>query len=112
MQGHDHAISRTFPLGENGVPNGECIELIDGVEYSIDPKGVIYLMNGPSGTQVRAPVSIDSSLYKYAEGSNTGSWAELHFNGDTLTVEVKWCDESTQHTYFKWGIKKSGASIR
>ena len=107
LQGHDHAISRTFPIDEFGTPNDETVELMDGVEYSVDPKGVIYLMNGPSGNQVREPVKIDGSLYKYAEGSKAGSWAELYFNGDMLTVEVKWYEGDIPCTYHKWGIKKT-----
>ena len=106
LQGHDHAISRTFPIDGNGVPMKESIETVNDVEYSIKPNGVIYLMNGPTGTQTRIPVKIDETLYKYAERSNAASWAEFFIDGETLTFEVKWLDGEKECTYYKWGIKK------
>lgn len=106
LQGHDHAISRTFPIGEGGVPKTEIVEVIDDIEYSINPKGVIYLMNGPAGTQTRVPVEIDEALYKYAERSNVASWAEFFVDGNKLTFEVKYYGGEKDCTYYKWGIKK------
>ena len=106
LQGHDHAISRTFPIGEGGVPKAEIVEVIDDIEYSINPQGVIYLMNGPAGTQTRVPVEIDEALYKYAERSNVASWAEFFVDGNVLTFEVKYYDGEKDCTYHKWGIKK------
>lgn len=106
LQGHDHAISRTYPIDENGAPKAEAIEAANGVEYILDPDGVIYLMNGPAGTQQRAPVEIDEALYAYAESSRKASWAEIAVTEDTLTVTVKWHDGSTEHVYHTWGIKK------
>ena len=106
LQGHDHAISRTFPISADGKPRSETVEAVDGIGYSLSPKGVIYLMNGPAGTQTRIPVEVDQALYKYAQSSNAASWAELSVDGNTLTVEVKWCDSEGEHTYHKWGIRK------
>ena len=84
----------------------EIVEVIDDIEYSINPNGVIYLMNGPAGTQTRMPVEIDETLYKYAERSNVASWAEFFVDGNTLTFEVKYYDGEKDCTYHKWGIKK------
>ena len=106
LQGHDHAISRTYPIDENGAPKAEAIESENGIEYIVDPDGVIYLMNGPAGTQSRAPVEIDETLYAYAESSKKGSWAEITVTGDSLTVTVKWHDGSAERVYHTWGIKK------
>lgn len=106
LQGHDHAISRTFPISAEGKPRSETVEAVDGIGYSLSPKGVIYLMNGPAGTQTRIPVEVDQALYKYAQSSNAASWAELSVDGNTLTVEVKWYDSEGEHTYHKWGIRK------
>ena len=77
LQGHDHAISRTFPIDKDGAPKTEAKLTENGVEYIVDPEGVIYVMNGPAGTQTRAPVSIDESLYAYAETSKKASFAEI-----------------------------------
>jgi hypothetical protein len=107
LQGHDHAISRTFPIGSDGVASGETTETQEGVEYIVDPDGVIYLMNGPAGTQQRSPVAIDENLYAYAEASNKASWAEITVTEDTLTVTVKWHTGAVEKVYHTWGIKKA-----
>lgn len=106
LEAHDHAISRTFPIGGDGVANAETTENVDGVEYLVDPDGVVYVMNGPAGTQQRAPVAVDESLYAYAEASKPASWAEITVDGDTLTVTVKWHTGTGEHVYHTWGIKK------
>ena len=107
LEAHDHAISRTFPIGGDGVASAEVTETIDGVEYIVDPDGVVYVMNGPAGTQQRAPVAVDESLYAYAEASKPASWAEITVDGDTLTVTVKWHTGTGERVYHTWGIKKS-----
>ena len=107
LQAHDHAISRTYPIDENGVPQIENTVTVDGVEYIVDPDGVIYVMNGPAGSQTRSPYAIDESLYAYAEKSKKASWAEIEVTGDTVTVTVKWHDGTAEGVYHKWGIQKT-----
>ena len=107
LQGHDHAISRTYPINASGVPQTERWETINGVEYSIDPNGVIYVMNGPAGNQSRAPYEIDSSLYHYAGASKACSWAEFTISGNKLTVSVKYTDGTNVNVYHTWGISKT-----
>ena len=107
LQGHDHAISRTYPIDASGNPMAERLEKIGGIDYTVDPDGVIYVMNGPAGTQTRSPYAIDESLYSYAEKSNKASWAEITVDGDTLTVTVKYYDGVSENIYHTWGIKKS-----
>ena len=107
LQGHDHTISRTFTIDENGNPQTERFEKIDGIDYSIDPSGVIYVMNGPAGNQARDPFSVDNALFSYAQSSKAASWAELSFDGDTLTVTVKYHDGVGEKVYYTWGIKKT-----
>ena len=107
LQGHDHAISRTFPIDKDGAPKTEAKLTENGVEYIVDPEGVIYVMNGPAGTQTRAPVSIDESLYAYAETSKKASFAEIEVTGNTLTVTVKYHTGSGIQVYHTWGIKKT-----
>lgn len=107
LQGHDHVISRTYPINANGVQT-ETIEVIGGTNYSINPNGVIYLENGPGGNQSRNPYSgINKSLYSYAEGSNACSWAEFEINGNQMTVSVKYTDGTNTSVYQQWGIKKT-----
>ncbi len=107
LQGHDHAISRTFPINGSGLAQTENTETVNGVEYSVDPSGVIYVMNGPAGSQTRWPYSVDNTLYKYAKNSQAASWAEFAFEGNMLTVTVKYHDGTNENVYYTWGIKKT-----
>ena len=108
LQGHDHAISRTHAIDGQGVVQEETWRTIDGVEYSIDPSGVIYVMNGPAGEQSREPFEdVDTDMYVYAQGSNACSWAEITIEGDTLLIEVKYYKDTKVNTYYTWGIKKT-----
>ena len=111
LQGHDHVISKTYPIDGNGVAQSESIENVGGVEYSIDPSGVIYLMNGPAGSQTRVPYLTSDARYAYAEGSKAASWAELSFEGDILTVTVKYHDGTNERVYHTWGIKKDASNV-
>ena len=111
LQGHDHVISKTYPIDGNGIAQSEVIENIDGVAYSIDPSGVIYLMNGPAGSQTRVPYVTNDTRYAYAEGSQAASWAELSFEGDILTVTVKYHDGTNENVYHTWGIKKDASNV-
>ena len=104
LQGHDHAISRTYPIASLGYVSDEEWTTVDGVEYSVDPTGVIYLMNGPAGPQSRAPFdSYDASQYEYAMTSHSRSWAEITIEDNVLTVSVKYYNG----TYTTWGIIKT-----
>lgn len=107
LQGHDHAISRTYPIGADGTAAPETTETVGGVEYIIDPDGVIYVMNGPAGTQQRAPVAVDESLYAYAQSSKVASWAEITVSADSLIITVKYHTGAAVRTYYTWGIRKS-----
>ena len=111
LQGHDHVISKTYPIDGNGIAQSEIIETIDGVEYSVDPSGVIYVMNGPAGSQTRVPYVTNDTRYAYAEGSQAASWAEFSFEGDILTVTVKYHDGTNENVYHTWGIKKDASNI-
>ncbi len=110
LQGHDHAISRTYPIDAQGQPKAETWQTDAGIEYSIDPNGVIYVMDGPSGEQWRTTYSIDESLYHYAEASKARSWAEYSIDGLTLQVSVKYYDGTQIQTYHTWGIKKTASN--
>ncbi|MBQ6831743.1 MAG: tyrosine-protein phosphatase [Oscillospiraceae bacterium] len=110
LQGHDHVISKTYPIDGNGIAQSETIENIGGVEYSVNPSGVIYLMNGPAGSQTRVPYVTNDTRYAYAEGSQAASWAELSFEGDILTVTVKYHDGTNEKVYHTWGIKKDASN--
>ena len=112
LQGHDHAISRTKPINENGEAQSEVINKVNGINYVVDPNGVIYVMNGTAGTQCREPVSsADASLYAYFEGSDSASWAEFTFDGDYLTVTVKRNDDGFESVYQTWGIYKTAKNV-
>ncbi len=105
LQGHDHTVSRTYPIDGEGKPQKETYETENNISYLTDPDGVIYVTNGTTGGQTRSPYgAIDNSLYQYALKSNASSWAEFAFDGNEVTVSVKYGSGSTYRT---WGIKKS-----
>lgn len=106
LQGHDHMVSRTYPIKADGSAAAETVE--NG--YIVNPDGVIYVMNGPAGDQGKGRTSIyphDESLYAYAEGSSASSWAEFEVNGDGIKVYVKTANLSGGKILHTWGIKKS-----
>lgn len=111
LQGHDHLVSRTYPINERGEIAEENVETVDGVEYSVDPRGVIYVMNGPAGDQTRSVYDgiseEEAGYYKYKKASRESSWAEIEIDGDRLTMTVKYYNGTSMPTYTKWGIKKT-----
>ena len=108
LQGHDHTISRTYPINAQGVATKETFATVDGVEYSVDPSGVIYVVNGPAGSQTREPhQAYDKSAYAYAKTSQPCSWADFSIDGNTLTVTVQYAGTSGIVQYEKWGIQKT-----
>jgi len=106
LQGHDHCVSRTYPINEKGRPEAENEIEENGITYSVNPSGVIYVMNGTAGGQTRVPYQTDDSLYKYARNSLRSSWAEFSFEDDRLTVSVRYFDGNKVGSYYTWGIKK------
>ena len=110
LQGHDHMVSRTHPIGTDGKPAEEKKETSGGVEYTLNPDGVIYVMNGPAGDQKKDKSSIyphDESLYDYAETSEESSWAEFEVSADSITVYVRNAGSGAVKTTHVWGIKKT-----
>lgn len=115
LQGHDHMVSRTFPINADLTPAEETIETVTigetEIGYSVNPDGTIYLMHGAAGNQAKssgeAVVSdADKSLYSFYDGSNPSSWAEIEVNGDYLTVTLKNASKETVAIERVWGIKK------
>ena len=105
LQGHDHCVSRTYPIDGQGNAQLEKWQTENGVSYSVDPNGVIYMMEGTAGGKTYNVVAVDSKLYMYAKKSKPASWAEFTFSGDTLTIVVKYGEE--EQLYETWGIKKT-----
>ena len=106
LQGHDHTISRTYPINGQGEPQTETIVEQNGVSYSKNPQGVVYMMNGPGGNDRRDPYAVDDSLYAYASASNACSWAEFEISGNSIKVTSKYLKNSTTTNYYTWGIVK------
>ena len=107
LQGHDHAISRTYPINGTGSAQEETWVTENGVNYSVDPSGVIYVMNGPAGDQSRSPYATDDTIYAYQQSSKKCSWAEFEVDGNKITVTVKYTDGASETVYQTWGIKKT-----
>lgn len=107
LQGHDHTVSRTYPINGEGKPQTETLQTENGVSYSVNPNGVIYIANGTAGGQVKKPCYLNSTnehLYSYAAQPQKSMRAEISVDNDKLTVTVKYGNGSVYRT---WGIKKS-----
>ena len=107
LQGHDHVISRTKPIQNEGMVAKETWQTLGGVQYSIDPNGVIYVMSGPSGEQTRSIFATDAKTYHYTYDSKKCSWSEFKIDGNVLTVSTNYYEGNQVKTYATWGIKKS-----
>ncbi len=112
LQGHDHMVSRTYPINEDLEPSEENVITENGINYSVNPSGTIYVMNGAAGNQSKSSADVkvseaDKSLYGYYGGSHASSWAEIEINGDYLTVTVRSAENKTPEKV--WGIKKTTA---
>ena len=114
FQGHDHLVSKTHALNESGAKVEETFEVKDGISYTVDPSGVIYIMSGAGGSQAgRGSYSgYDKAAYDYVgEGGNAkaGSWSEFIIDGNTLTVKGHYVKGNSVGTYdfAQWGIVKN-----
>ena len=115
LQGHDHTVSRSYPINANGEPQAETFVTQNGVNYSKNPAGVVYMTNGVGGVSARVPTAIDPTLYAYAceEKSKSCTWGEFEVSETMMKVTVKNVkittkDEDTGivESYYTWGILK------
>lgn len=108
LQGHDHTYSKTYPISIEGKADLEAkYETINSVKYTVNPNGVIYAVNGTSGTQNRKPYKTpDKNVYEIFGESNTNSWANITVENDKLTVKVMYLDNGTPKLWNSYGIIK------
>lgn len=118
LQGHDHCVSRTYPVKADGTVSTETFNTVEGVNYSVNPDGVIYLMNGPAGPQSGSYyVYTDNKdvadgykdRYSYYRYGKTSSWAEIELTENRLTVSVKYYEGGVKSygSDYVWGIEKA-----
>lgn len=103
-------VSRTFPINNEGKPQTETIETKNGVDYTVNPNGVLYLMNGTAGGQINKPYFANAStkeLYKYTGIPKRSTWAEFSVSGSELLVKVKNYDGAKVNVTHRWGIRKN-----
>ncbi len=108
IQGHDHEVFRTYPIGENQtiLTNTEKREL-DGISYDVNPQGPIYIMNGPTGNQNRGPDShMEKKWYEHYESGLKYSWAEYTVEQTKIVVSVKYLNGNDVKEYYSFGIMK------
>ena len=109
LQGHDHVVSSTYPMNGQGQVQTESKQTIDGVEYTVNPQGVYYLLTGTSGGQTRAPYTTDETLYKYALQSKASSFTNFEIDGNSMKINVCYYQSGEVKTYQTWGIQKTAA---
>ncbi len=107
LQGHDHAYSKTYPIGQSEkIDKNYQSETINGIKYALNPKGPVYIMNGPAGDERRAPYEINSEIYEFADTGKAYSWAEFEVTDTTLTVKIYSNESGTPVLWQSFGIKK------
>ena len=108
LQGHDHTYSKTYPIKSDGTPDTNYEQRIESsVKYAVNPKGTIYAMHGPGGSQTRSPYSsYNKSLYEIAAASKASSWAEIKVEQNRLTVKIKYYANGTENVFDSYGIIK------
>lgn len=107
LQGHDHAYSKTYPIGaDGGADTNPTYKTENSVKYTVNPQGTIYAMHGPAGNQTRGVVSFNANLFDYANESNNCSWAEITVENDRLTVKVMYAENGENKLAFSYGIIK------
>ncbi len=112
LQGHDHVISRTNPINSAGVAVSETWNTVDGISYSVDPSGVIYLESGPGGNQTRGAISAANASHYYYQlaSSKASSWSEITIDGNRMTVSTKYVGSDGSAVSYEgctWGIEKT-----
>jgi predicted MPP superfamily phosphohydrolase len=107
LQGHDHVVSRTAPIGKDGELLEETVKKENAADYVVDPKGVIYVMSGVAGNHYRSITEIDRHTYKILLNTDTQYWSEITVEGNRLTVVLKRMDGGKAVAFKKWGIEKT-----
>ena len=106
LQGHDHVISKTKPLGLDGEVIAQSTQNVNGTDYAVSNGGVIYVMSGTAGEQTRSPYT-NSSLYEISASSKKCSWAEFTVSGNTISVNVKYSSNDVAETLYTWNLLKN-----
>ncbi len=109
IQGHDHIVSKTYPMGMGGTPLPDTEKTgIAGVDYYVDPEGPVYIMNGTTGDQLRSLYEHPKEFYEYTKGSYGRNWAEYRVEPDKITVTLKNASLVGGVTvYATWGLCKT-----
>lgn len=107
LQGHDHAYSKTYPIGmDGGADVSPTYKIENGVEYTVNPNGTIYSMHGPAGNQSRSPYEVKKNIFEIGMASKTNSWAEITVENNRLTVKVMYAEDGENKLAFSYGIIK------
>ncbi len=108
LQGHDHAYSKTYPIGVGRKKNVPTQETVDGILYDKNPDGTIYIMTGPAGDQARGEEgSVVKGYYEKYDSGKKQSWAEYTVTDNKLTVSIQYLSAGNVYTWHKFGILKT-----
>ncbi len=108
---HDHVLSLTYPILDNGVPEDDCPR--DG-EYFVSPHGPLHLQIGPTGGQdrdIEKPLGREfARMFDVARAmpEDIVAYAGVSVDGDRLTVDWRLVDPISGELYEKirFGIIK------
>ncbi len=107
LQGHDHVYSKTYPIKADGTADFNCEKQTENsIEYTVNPKGTVYAVNGAAGDQIRAPFAVDESLFELAAESYQSSWADIKVEKDRITVKIMYDKKGAPAVFATYGIIK------
>ena len=97
IQGHDHIMGHTYDL-KDGELTGQPVytETVNGkrFDYTMDPKGTVYMMNGTAGSEFGTQMDVedlDEYILRFARSGGTGNvstFAAVTVEKDRLTVDT------------------------
>jgi len=108
LQGHDHIVSKTYPIGVGGTIQTDYeYETINGIKYYTGEGGVLYVMNGTAGDSTKRTYSTaETEYYDYSHNGYASTWSEIEVSDNLLTVNVYYYNNGTPKLLTSYGIKK------
>ena len=112
LEADEHLYLRSYPIGERSTTLKDSeTRTIDGVEYTVNPQGVIYSMYATGGDAQQNGSTLPSLDYLacYSSRGNQSSWANIFVTEDSITVRSFYYNGGLNTPYpgnSQWGIIK------
>ncbi|MBR3289797.1 MAG: metallophosphoesterase, partial [Clostridia bacterium] len=111
IQAHEHLFMRSYPIdGSETVDTAPTTRTEDGVEYFVDPNGIVFVTCATAGADGKPPMDAAPKDFCHTYGRGyPSSWASIKVDGNRLTVSVNYETEDGTKAYENgtFGILKS-----